>query len=137
MVERTVGAQLSHVAALVLLPLISCVFAPPFMPSRERTVCCFCSVVSRSLIACVSASWCFSAGLVLDCASPLAVHGPGFASLPGPPIARLSAPSVFACVLLGFGSPGCLPHHFQEGGCCVTGWVHDCSVILHSGLLAS
>ena len=50
------------------------------------------------------------AGLVFDCALPLAVHGPGFASLPGPPIARLPAPSVFACVLLGIGVPWCLPH---------------------------
>ena len=41
---------------------------------------------------------------------PKAVHVPGVASLPGPPIPRLPAPSVFACVLLGIGVPWCLPH---------------------------
>ena len=114
-------------------PSTASLLSPSFRPGRVRfaTFAPWC----LALISCCSASWCLSAGLVLDCASPLAVHGPGFASLPGPPIARLSALSVFACVHLDFGFPRCLPH-LSRGGCCDVGWVHDCNVALHSSLLA-
>ena len=97
-----------------------------------------CSVVSRELHVSLL-RWVCQLSFRLEL--PKAVHAPGVASLPGPPIPRLPAPSVFACVLLGIGVPWCLPHLREDavwGGSMTAVCLHSASaasVLSHAMLL--
>ena len=77
-------------------PSTASLLSPSFRPGRVRfaTFAPWC----LALISCCSASWCLSAGLVLDCASPLAVHGPGFAFQGHPLLGYRPFPSLRACI---------------------------------------
>ena len=135
MVERSVGAQLPMLMFSCLQLLLLQWFFP-FTVSREGWLALLRGI---ALIACVSASVVCQLSFRMEL--PKAVHAPGVASLPGPPIPRLPAPSVFACVLLGIGVPWCLPHLREDavwGGSMTAVCLHSASaasVLSHAMLL--
>ena len=110
LVERSVGAQLPMLMFSCLQLLLLQWFFP-FTASREGWLALLRGI---ALIACVSASVVCQLSFRMEL--PKAVHAPGVASLPGPPIARLPAPSVFACVRLGIGVPWCLRRGRETAG---------------------
>ena len=72
-----------------------------------------------------------SASLVSDSTCLKRFTFPGVASLPGPPIPRLPAPSVFACVRPESGFQRCLPHlQWKDAMCGVGPWLQSVCFLL-------
>ena len=90
---------------------------PSCHPGRER----FAAFAPWCRVNCMCLCFLWVCRLSFRFNLPKAVHVPGIASLPGPPISRLPTPSVFACVHLELGFPRCLPHPSWEDAICGVG----------------